>query len=464
MWYHYVGIGGAGMSALAAIMLAKGHKVTGSDIAENAVVEHLRTLGAEITIGHKKENVKNPDVVVYSTAIKIDNPERVYARENGIKEMHRSENLAEILNNGYGIAIAGSHGKTTTSALVSYMLIRAGADPTAVIAGYVPQLDGNCRIGLSDIVVAESDESDGSFLRYYPEIGSVSSVDPDHLENYQLSVEKLQQAYAEFVSNIKQLALLCADDPQTESLAKFANCKVLTYGVKAGDLQAYDIKEGEVTSFKVAMKGQELGQYQIKLAGKHNVANALIAIGIAQELNLDPNLVKAALSEFVGTGRRFEKRYEEKGILVIDDYGHHPTEIKATVDAARHRYPDKEIWLAFQPHRYNRTKILWQDFPKALASADKTLVLGIYAPPPEEPIEGINSQNLAREVEKLGKTAYYAKTLEEGAKILVEKVPEGALILTMGAGSVTKLPDLWYKLLTEDSQSVSHSERTLGND
>ena len=242
MWYHYIGIGGVGMSALAAIMLSKGHKVTGSDIKESKEVKQLRELGAQVYIGHKGENIQEPDVVVYSSAIKEDNPERVLARKRGIKELHRSENLAEILNHNYGIAIAGSHGKTTTSAMVAYMLSKLQKDPTALIGGYVPQFRGNYLVGENDLVVAEADESDGSFLNYKPMIGSVSSVEADHLENYGFNLDKLYEAYSQFVNNIQSLALICADDKKTASLKDFARGKVLTYGISDGDLQAYDIK------------------------------------------------------------------------------------------------------------------------------------------------------------------------------------------------------------------------------
>lgn len=453
MWYHYIGIGGVGMSALAAIMLSKGHRVTGSDLNESPEIKRLIDLGAKIAIGHKPENIQNPDLVVYSSAVKKDNPERVASREKGIKEIHRSENLAELINNGYGIAIAGSHGKTTTSALAAYMLMRLKQEPTAIIGGYVPQLKGNYLTGKSELVVAESDESDGSFLHYYPRIGSVSSVDADHLENFQFSYDKLFQAYAEFVTQIKDLALICADDPKTESLIEYASVEVLTYGLKKGDLQAYDIKEGKRTVFKARYKDQALGSFELQLPGKYNVANALCVIGIALKLNLDLEDTRSALADFSGTGRRFEKRYQQKGLLIIDDYGHHPTEIKATIDAARHRYPKHELWLAFQPHRYNRTKILWTEFVSALAQADNIVVLGIYAPPPEEPLEGISGENLASEIQKLGKPAYYAESLEDAAALIKDRLvldnSKEALLLTMGAGTITKLPDLLHHLISD---------------
>lgn len=447
MWYHYIGIGGVGMSALAAIMLSKGHKVTGSDIKESKEVKQLRELGAKVYIGHKGENIQEPDVVVYSSAIKEDNPERVLARKRGIKELHRSENLAEILNHNYGIAIAGSHGKTTTSAMVAYMLSKLQKDPTALIGGYVPQFRGNYLVGENDLVVAEADESDGSFLNYKPMIGSVSSVEADHLENYGFNLDKLYEAYSQFVNNIQSLALICADDKKTASLKDFARGKVLTYGISDGDLQAYDIKEGLSTKFRVRFKKEDLGEFEISLPGKHNVANTLVAIGIALELGLDLDEVKVALKDFVGTGRRFETRFEKNGLLVIDDYAHHPTEIKATVAAARKRYPDKELWLAFQPHRYSRTKIFWQEFIESLKKADKIVILGIYAPPPEEPIEGISGNNLALELQKLGKTTYYLETLDEAAEFLANNLLANSLLLTMGAGDITKLPDLLQQKL-----------------
>lgn len=447
MWYHYIGIGGVGMSALAAIMLSKGHKVTGSDIKESKEVKQLRELGAKIYIGHKGENIQEPDVVVYSSAIKEDNPERVLARKRGIKELHRSENLAEILNHNYGIAIAGSHGKTTTSAMVAYMLSKLQKAPTALIGGYVPQFRGNYLVGENDLVVAEADESDGSFLNYKPMIGSVSSVEADHLENYGFNLDKLYEAYSQFVNNIQSLALICADDKKTAFLKDFARGKVLTYGVSDGDLQAYNIKEGLSTKFRVSLKKEDLGEFEISLPGKHNVANTLVAIGIALELGLDLDEVKVALKDFVGTGRRFETRFEKNGLLVIDDYAHHPTEIKATLAAARKRYPDKELWLAFQPHRYSRTKIFWQEFIEALKKADKIVILGIYAPPPEEPIEGISGNNLALELQKLGKTTYYLETLDEAAEFLANNLPANSLLLTMGAGDITKLPDLLQQKL-----------------
>lgn len=447
MWYHYIGIGGVGMSALAAVMLSKGYKVTGSDIRDSNEIQKLRSLGAEINIMHSKDNIKEPDVVVYSSAVSKENPERVKAREKGIKEIHRSINLAELLNNSYGVAIAGSHGKTTTSAMVAYVLHKTGLSPTAIIGGNVPQLGGNYLLGESSIVVAESDESDGSFVNYLPEIGTISSVEADHLENYQFSFDKLFDAYIKFVTNIKSLALICVDDSKTRSLVDYAQSAVITYGLTDGDLRAYDIEEGLVTKFFVRYKEKELGEFSLKLPGKHNVANALCVIGIAQKLGIDLQKVKDALFEFSGTGRRFEKRFEEKGLLVIDDYGHHPTEVQTTVEAAKNRYPEKELWLAFQPHRYSRTKLFWEEFPKALAKADKIVVLGIYAPPPELPIPGVDGRNLALEVEKLGKTAYYTETLEEAAELIKEKAPQGALVLTMGAGSVTKLPDLLHSRL-----------------
>lgn len=430
------------MSALAAIMLSKGHKVTGSDLKENFQTEQLKKQGATIFVGHREENVEAPDVVVYTSAVPFDNPERVAARKKHIKEIHRSENLAEILNGHYGIAISGAHGKTTTSGMTTYMLRQVGKDPTGIIGGYIPQLQGNFVVGMSDLVVAESDESDGSFLNYYPHIGSVSSVDADHLENFQYNYEKLYEAYKKFVANIKDLAIICADEKATLDLAEHAKAKVITYGLTAGDLRAYDIVEGPVTTFRVRLKDKDLGIFSLKLPGKHNVANSLVAISVALELGLDMDAVKHALSEFSGIGRRFEIRYQVGDTLIVDDYGHHPKEIVATLDAARNRYPEKEIWLCFQPHRYSRTKLLWGEFIKALSHADKVVVLGIYAPPPEQPILGVSGAELADEVAKLGKSAFYAETLEDAAELVKEVAPKGALIIAMGAGSVTKLPDL----------------------
>ncbi|MFH0977535.1 MAG: UDP-N-acetylmuramate--L-alanine ligase [Spirochaetota bacterium] len=436
---HFIGIGGIGMSGIAEILINLGYKVSGSDIRESDITRRLASLGAKIFIGHNLSNINDYNVVVTSSAINPANPEIIEARKRRIPIIHRSEMLAELVRLKHSIGVAGTHGKTTTSSMLSYILYRGGINPTAIVGGKVLNFDSNARIGEGDYIVFEADESDGSFLRLLPTITVVTNIDADHLDHYKY-FEGLKDAFLQYVNNIPfyGYSVLCIDDNIIAELIPKIERPYVTYGFSGNaDFHASDVKcLPDRTVYDCYFKNDLLGKVEIGLLGNHNVLNSLAVITVALELGLDFQVIKEGLKEFKGVGRRIEKIGEEKGITVFDDYGHHPTEIKATLQAIRSM--GRRIIVLFQPHRYTRTQLLWEDFGTAFGNADEVILTEIY-PAGEEPIEGVSSALLKDSIEKHdGKKVNIVSRLEDIAGLVVSTAKKGDIVLTLGAGDIYK--------------------------
>jgi UDP-N-acetylmuramate--alanine ligase len=438
---HFIGIGGYGMSALAFILLQAGIDVRGSDIQRSGITAQLEKAGAKVYLGHNPEQLGDAQLAVYSTAIRPDNSEMEAAREKGLLLWHRSELLGAILNAGYGIAVAGTHGKTTTTAMISLILARGGCDPTAVIGGEVPFFQGNARLGKSPYIVAEACESDHSFLRYQPRLAVVTNIEADHLEHYNGSFEQLVETYRHFINNAsaKGQVILCSDDPILQDLRPGLAPPLMSYGLRPGA----DIRGGEVqlqglgASFQVYSKEKHLGGITLKVPGRYNVANALGAVSVALHLGIDFTTIQEALARFDGVKRRFEIVGEREGVLVVDDYAHHPTEIKAALEAARQS--GRRLVCIFQPHRYTRTSFLWDDFVLAFDEADILLLTGIYSAG-EKPLFRITAPRLAREIQQRGhKDVHFLEDKEQIIEFLEKNTQSGDLVLTLGAGDVWQI-------------------------
>jgi UDP-N-acetylmuramate--alanine ligase len=442
---HLVGIGGAGMSGIAEVLLTLGFKVTGSDLTESDSVRRLRELGGHIFIGHEASNVGEAQVVVVSSAVSPTNPEVAAARANLVPVIPRAEMLAELMRLKYGVAIAGAHGKTTTTSMVAAVLAQAGLDPTIVIGGKVNALGSHARLGRGDLLVAEADESDGSFLRLYPTIVAVTNLDREHLDHYG-TMERLEASFLEFVNRVPfyGLAVLCADDERIRALLPHVVKRYQTYGLgeQAGatraDIQAFDISlKGWESEFRAAFRGQHLGPFRLAVPGLHNVSNALAAIAIGMELEVPMDLIRKGLAAFSGVERRFQLRGEKGGIAVVDDYGHHPTEVRATLAAAK-AGQGRRLVVLFQPHRYTRTRDLLGEFAHAFDLADKLFLTEIYAAG-EPPLAGVSGERLAELIRAAG---HPAVTWVERKEALVERVRPvlrpGDLVLTLGAGDIWK--------------------------
>ena len=442
---HFIGIGGYGMSALALILLKKGYTVSGSDLKESPLTKTLIERGAEVTIGHRAENLGSARFIVYSTAVPADNPELEAARQNGLTIWHRSELLADLINNSYGIAIAGAHGKTTITAMTALLLEAGGLDPTAVIGGVLPAYGSNARLGRSKYLVAEADESDSSFTRYYPRLALVTGIDADHLEHYENDYTHLHSAYRTFLSNLTGdgTAVLCADDPNLRSLAAELDIRVTYYALAdipaaQPDYYAANITiNGRNSTFDLYHRGELLASgITLTVPGAHNISNAVGALALAHILGLDPAVCAPALAAFTGVGRRFEIIGTASGVTVVDDYAHHPTEIRATLEAARPG--SSRVICVFQPHRYSRTAYFLDEFTRAFDDADLLLLHSVY-PAGEAPIPGATSEALAERIRLQGKVVVHYSgditILEEKAAALSRP---GDLIITMGAGDITK--------------------------
>lgn len=436
---HFIGIGGYGMSALAKLMLEMGYGVTGSDLKESGITRKLVERGARLCYYHHRDNLQGAGLVVYSTAISPDNPEMVAARARGMPLWHRSELLARLLNRGRGIAVAGTHGKTTTTALLSLVLERGGLDPTALIGGELSDFDGNARLGRGEYLVAEACESDHSFLRYRPFLAVVTNVEADHLEHYGGSFAKIKETYREFLHNLKEggKAVICLDDPYLAEICRELPLDFITYGVKSpAQYQARDIRyQDRGCRFTVQWEGEALGEMVLGIPGEHNVSNALAALAVALELGMDFPRVCSIMQEFKGAKRRFQVIGEPGGITVVDDYAHHPTEIRATLKAARETGPGRLI-AVFQPHRYTRTSYLFEDFVKAFGDASLVVLVPVY-PAGEAPIAGVSSESLGERIRQEGKEVVLREKgqLEE---YLQEITRPGDLVITMGAGDIWK--------------------------
>jgi UDP-N-acetylmuramate--alanine ligase len=441
---HLVGIGGIGMSGIAEVLLTSGHGVTGSDLHESDATRRLRALGAEIRIGHDADHVgPETDVVVISSAVNDANPEVVAARGLRIPVIPRAEMLAELMRPKFGIAVAGAHGKTTTTSLVAAVLAEAGADPTLVIGGRLKSLGGtNARLGSSPYIVAEADESDGSFLMLRPTLVVVTNVDREHMTYYG-TMDRLVDSYVSFINSIPFYgrAILCADCPRVVGLLDRVNKRFVTYGTSPEcDLAARDIRyRGLRTEFDVLRRGVALGRVELSMPGRHVVLNALAAISIALELGIDFRTAADALAAFAGIERRFDIKGEYGGITVVDDYGHHPTEIRATLAAARRAFEERRILAVFQPHRYSRTADLFHEFTEAFDDADVVVVTDIYAAG-EEPAAAISGSGLAAAIARRRDGAiHYRPAGPQLAGEVARLARRGDVVLTLGAGDITRL-------------------------
>ena len=449
---HFVGIGGIGMSGIAEVLLNLGYKVSGSDLRSSEITERLATLGGEIFYGHARENIANVDVVVISSAVHDDNPEVIEARERLIPVIPRAEMLAELMRMKYGIAIAGTHGKTTTTSMVSTVLGHGGIDPTIVIGGRLDSIGSNAKLGQGKFLVAEADESDGSFLKLSPTIAVVTNIDADHLDFYS-GIGQIRDTFVEFINKIPfyGLAVLCLDNDNVADIIPRVKKRFVTYGLSSqADFRASDIRiSGNATSFVAHFKGERLGEVSFKMPGVHNVLNALACIAVAMELNVPFEVIRDGFRDFGGVGRRFQIKGEVGGVMVVDDYGHHPTEIKATLAAAKGGWGDRRLVVVFQPHRYTRTKELFAEFVKSFYDADLLVLTDIY-PAGEPPIPGVTSEALWQNVRKHGqKDAVYIADREAIAGHLLKIVRAGDIVLTLGAGNIWQVGEALLAALRE---------------
>lgn len=439
---HFVGIGGVGMSGIAEVLLNLGYTVTGSDIKEGEATERLESLGAEIFIGHREANLSGqPSVVVISTAVKFSNPEVLEARRLHIPVIPRAEMLAELMRMKYGVAVAGSHGKTTTTSMIAAVLSAAGLDPTMVIGGRVKALGSNARLGQGEFLVAEADESDGTFLLLSPTLAVVTNIDREHMEFYE-TMERLTEAFLAFINKIPfyGLAILCLDHPGVRALLPKVKKRFVTYGFSPeADFSGRDFQAREMgVEFSVWRRSESLGRLRLHLPGIHSATNALAAVAVAQELEIPFARVAEALEAFSGIHRRFEVKGEARGIMVIDDYGHHPAEIQATLGAIREGWK-RPLTVVFQPHRYSRTRDLFDDFLSAFEGADRLILTEIY-PAGEEPIPGVSGEALYQAVKRKGHLdVEFVAEKKAIAKHLAKKLKGGEIVLTLGAGDVYKV-------------------------
>lgn len=438
---HFIGIGGIGMSGLAEILRTLEFDVSGSDLREGEVTARLRRLGVRIDVGHRAENIRGADVVVYSSAIPKENPEVVGANDLGIPVIGRAEMLAELMRVKYGVAIAGSHGKTTTTSIVATVLGAAGLDPTVVVGGRMQAWGSNARLGAGDLLVAEADESDGSFLRLTPTVAAITNIDPEHLDFYGTH-EALKNAFAEFASRVPfyGLAVLCLDHPHVQDLLPKIRRRHVTYGLSPqADYNARRVAfKGLHTTFVAYRSGQPLGEFLIQMPGQHNVQNCLAAIAIADELEVPLDVIKEAIGGFSGVARRFSVVGSAGGVTLVDDYGHHPAEVMATLAAARRAFSGR-ILVAFQPHRYTRTQHMFEEFTRAFNECDRLFLTDIYAAG-EAPIAGVHSERLATAIAEHGHQAVtYLPSRDELVKCLAAEARPGDVVIALGAGDINRI-------------------------
>ena len=456
---HLVGIGGSGMSGIAEVLLSSGYAVSGSDLKTSPVTQHLVKLGATIYESHAAENVHGAHVVVVSTAVPADNVEIVEAHRLKIPVIPRAEMLAELMRLKSGIAVAGAHGKTTTTSMVASVLAAAGLDPTFVVGGRVNHAGSNARVGEGEYMVVEADESDGSFLLLAPVIAVITTIDREHLDHYK-SLEEIQDAFLQFANRVPFYGsvVLCLDEPNVQAILPGVKRPVITYGTSSqSDLVISDVKlNGLSSEFRLKYHGEDLGVFALPAPpGIHNVRNAAAAAAVALALNVPPDLIRQGLAKFAGVGRRFEIRGKFSGVTLIDDYGHHPAEIRATLEAAR-GCGFKRLLVLFQPHRYTRTQHLWDDFCRSFNHADILVITDIYAAG-ESPIEGITGESLAAAISAAGhKSVVYSSTLQGGIEFILREVRPGDAVLTIGAGSVGRVTDELAMLL-ESRVSIHHA-------
>jgi UDP-N-acetylmuramate--alanine ligase len=438
---HFVGIGGIGMSGIAELLLNLGYRVSGSDLKSSPITERLAALGGKISVGHKVENVGDANVVVISSAVRPDNIEVLEAKRRQIPVIPRVEMLAELMRLKYGIAIAGAHGKTSTTSIVATILVQAGFDPTVVIGGRLNALGSNAKLGKGDFLVAEADESDGSFLKLSPTIAVVTNIDREHLDHY-ADLAEIQEAFTAFVNKVPFYgsAILCLDDPNVQTIIPRVQRPIVAYGTSnQADLTASHIEFRDFgASYEVRYRGMFLGEIRLQIPGQHSVLNSLAAVATGLELEIPFETIASALAGFQNADRRFQVKGDKGGILVVDDYGHHPTEIIATLSAAR-RACDRRIVAVFQPHRYTRTKALEEEFARAFYHADVLLVLPIYAAG-EEPLPDVSGQRLVDKIKKYGhRNVTFAPNFASAGLELKSKLKNGDLLITLGAGDVWKI-------------------------
>ena len=441
---YFVGIGGAGMGGIAEVLLNEGYRLSGSDISENAVTTRLRRLGANVYIGHQAEQVQGADVVVVSTAIDANNPEIIAAKELRIPIVRRAEMLAELMRYRHGVAVAGTHGKTTTTSLIASVYAQAERDPTFVIGGLLNSAGTNARLGKSRYLIAEADESDASFLHLQPMVSVVTNIEADHMDTYEGDFEKLKSTFIDFLHNLPfyGVAVTCIDDPVVRELLPRIARKVVTYGFSEdADVQALNfVQQGYSCSFTVRRQGMDDLELKVNLPGQHNVLNALAAIAVATEDEIEDAAIVKALAEFQGIGRRFQQLGEfavdAGNVMLVDDYGHHPSEVAATIKAARSGWPEKRLVMIYQPHRYSRTRDLYEDFVEVLAQVDCLLLLDVYAAG-ETPVPGADSRALCRSIRQRGQLEpIFVADPEQLQTILPSVLQGGDLLLTQGAGNI----------------------------
>ncbi|HXZ30927.1 MAG TPA: UDP-N-acetylmuramate--L-alanine ligase [Terriglobales bacterium] len=459
---HFVGIGGIGMSGIAEVLLNLGYKVSGSDLKSSPITQRLATLGAQIFEGHSAENITTAEVVVTSSAIPPDNPEVTQAHNLHIPVIPRAEMLAELMRLKYGIAIAGMHGKTTTTSMVAAILAGAGLDPTVVVGGRVDAMGSNARLGKSQYLVAEADESDRSFLKLSPILSVVTNIDREHMDCYR-NLRDLKRAFLDFMDRVPfyGAVVACNDDSSLRRLLPQVRRRTVTYGTRRGSdfhikplaFAVISTDNRPLSRFQVSFKNQDLGEFRLRVPGAHNILNAAAAIAVGIGLDLSPDQIRAALENFRGVDRRFQLRGKACGVSVIDDYGHHPTEIRATLAAAR-QCGFRKIHVIFQPHRYTRTQDLMDEFTTAFGDADTLIILDIYAAS-EKPIPGVTAELLVQRMLEAGRSVQYAPGFNEAADAVAATAQEGDMILTLGAGSVSQLgPMILEKLGTREPVAV----------
>jgi UDP-N-acetylmuramate--alanine ligase len=465
---HFVGIGGIGMSGIAEVLLTLGYKVSGSDLKNSSVTERLKKLGATIVEGHQAANVTGAEVVVTSSAIAADNPELAEARRRHVPVIQRAEMLAELMRLKYGIAVAGMHGKTTTTSMIAAVLAAGGLDPTVVVGGRVDALGSNARLGKSQYLVAEADESDRSFLSLSPILAVVTNIDREHMDCYR-DMEDVEQTFLTFMDRVPfyGMVVVCNDDDRLRALLPRLRRRAVTYGMREdSDFRIVDAetgvagtKEKPKSEFGVRYRGKSLGDFRLYVPGRHNVLNATAAIAVGVGLDIAAMDIRAALDKFRGVDRRFQLKGKVGEVSVIDDYGHHPTEIRATLAAAR-QCGFRRIHVIFQPHRYSRTQLLAEEFSTAFGDADSVLVLDIYAAS-EPAILGVTGEWLARRIVERGqKNAMYVSSMSDAAQTVVQLTGEGDMILTLGAGNVSQLAPQIVQLLEARAETRTETRTT----
>jgi len=457
---HFVGIGGIGMSGIAEVLVNLGFRVSGSDLKASSVTDRLQRMGVEIFEGHASENVGQPHVVVRSTAVRDDNPEVVEANHRSIPVIPRAEMLAELMRlKPHTVAVAGSHGKTTTTSMVATVLGHAGLDPTMVVGGVVGAFGSNAHLGTSDLMVVEADESDRSFLMLTPTIAVVTNIDREHMDYYH-DMDDVRGCFAKFVNSVPFYgsSVLCLDDPNVQAIIPLLERRRMTYGLSAqADVSAHGIRyDSDFGSTFTVWRGTDVvGDVNLRVPGMHNVYNSLAAIAVGFELEVSFEKIAEGLNSFTGAGRRFQAKGEVNGVLVVDDYGHHPTEVRATLAAAKLGSGGRRIVVLFQPHRYTRTHDLMQEFARSFNNADVLFITDIYAAS-EDPIEGVTSEALTNAIKRFGhKEVNYIGGLENAATLLRDYVQPGDLVLTLGAGTVNRVSDQLVGLLEAKAASTS---------